>query len=357
MKVGMYYNNRDVRVEEMPVPEVGPRELLVEIKASGICGSDIMEWYRIKRAPLVLGHEVTGDVAEVGEAVDTYGVGERVFATHHVPCNTCKYCLSGHHTACETLHTTNFYPGGFSQYVLVPELNVDRGMMRLPDEVSYEDGSFIEPLGSVARGQRQAGIGPGDSVLVLGCGIAGLLHIKLAQTLGAGRIIATDINDYRMEAARRFGADGVIDAREDVPAFVREVNEGELADKVIICTGALSAVEQAFSSVDRGGVVLFFAVPRPGETVAVDFNPFWRDDISLVPSYGSAPQDSAMALELIRCGRVVVNDMITHRLSLDEIGEGFRLAAEADECLKVIIEPNRRPPATSGNGERLTTND
>ena len=222
MKVGMYYSNSDVRVEELPVPEPGPGEVLMRIRASGICGSDIMEWYRIKRAPLVLGHEVTGDVAEVGEGVEKFSVGDRVWATHHVPCNTCHYCLGGHHTACETLHTTSFHPGGFSEYVLVPALQVDRGMMRLPDEVSYEDGSFIEPLGSVVRGARAARVGPGDSVLVLGCGIAGLLHIKLAVALGAGRIMATDINEFRMDAARHFGADATCDARGDVPAFVRE---------------------------------------------------------------------------------------------------------------------------------------
>ena len=145
-----------------------------------------------------------------------------------------------------------------------------------------------------------------------------------------------------MAAAKRLGADEVVDAREDVPNYVREVNNGKLADRVIICAGALSAVDQALNSVDRGGVVLFFAVPKPGETVAVDFNPFWRDDISFMPSYAAAPWDNATALELIRSQRVVVNDMITHRLSLEEIGEGFRLASEADNCLKVIIEPNRQ---------------
>lgn len=339
MKVGMYYNNRDVRVEEMPVPEPEAGEALIHIRASGICGSDIMEWYRIKKAPLVLGHEVTGDVAQVGAGIEQFVVGDRVWATHHVPCNTCHYCLRGHHTACETLHTTSFHPGGFSEYVLVPALQVDRGMMRLPDEISYEDGSFVEPLGSVVHGARTAGVGPGDSVLVLGCGIAGLLHIKLAIALGAGRIIATDINEYRMDAARRFGADLVIDAREDVPALVREANEGQLADKVIVCAGALAAAEQALECVDRGGTVLAFAVPKPGETVAVDFNRFWRDDVTIMPSYAAAPSDNALALELIRSGRVRVADMITHRLPLDEIQEGFRLASEGDECLKVIVEP------------------
>ncbi len=340
MKVGMYYNNHDVRVQEMPIPEIGPGELLMEVKASGICGSDIMEWYRIQKAPLVLGHEVAGDVAQVGPGVDDYQVGDRIFVTHHVPCNTCHYCLSGHHTACETLHTTRFYPGGFAQYVRVPPINVDRGTLRLPDEVSYDEGSFIEPLGTVVRGQRNAGVGPGDSVLVLGCGIAGLLHIKLAQALGASRIMATDINDHRMATAREFGAEGVADAGEDIPEFVRQINDGRLANKVIVCAGSVRALQQALEAVDRGGVVLFFAVPKPGETVAVDFNRFWRDDVSFMPSYAAAPLDNATALELISSGRVVVNDMITHRLSLDEIGEGFRLASEADHCLKVIIRPN-----------------
>jgi len=338
MKVGMYYSNSDVRVEEMPIPQPGPGEVLMRIRASGICGSDVMEWYRIKRAPLVLGHEVTGEVAALGEGVERFAVGDRVWATHHVPCNTCHYCLRGHHTACETLHTTSFYPGGFAEYVLVPALQVDRGMMHLPDEVSFEEGSFIEPLGTVVRGARVAGVGPGDSVLVLGCGIAGLLHIKLARALGAGRIMATDINDFRLQAARRFGADAVCDAREDVAAFVREVN-GRLADKVLVCAGALAAARQALECVDRGGVVLFFAVPRPGETLALDLTPFWRNDVTFAPSYGAAPLDNALALELIRSGRVSVRDMITHRLPLEQIQEGFRLASEGSECLKVIIEP------------------
>ena len=341
MKVGMYYNNSDVRVEEMPVPAIGADELLVKILASGICGSDIMEWYRIKKAPLVLGHEIAGEVAEVGAAVQGWQVGDRVTVTHHVPCNTCHYCLTGHHTACETLHTTSFFPGGFAQYVRIPAINVDRGMLALPDEVSYEDGSFVEPLGTVVRGATRAGMGPGVSVLVVGCGIAGLLHVKLARALGAGRIIATDLNEFRREAALKAGADEVLDAREDVPARIRELNGGRPVDKVLICAGVLGAVEQALTCVDRGGVVLFFAVPKPGETLAVDFNPLWRDSISYVSSYAAARWDLATALELIRSGRVVVSDLITHRRPLEEIGEGFRLASAGERCLKVVIEPNR----------------
>src|SRR4030043_2488235 len=162
MKVAMYYNNSDVRVEERPKPKIGPDELLVKVMASGICGSDVMEWYRVKKAPLVLGHEIRGEVVKVGEGVERYKVGDRVFVSHHIPCNTCRYCLNGHHTVCETLHTTNYDPGGFAEYIRVPRLNVDRGVFILPEEVSFEEGTFVEPLGCVIRGQRMAGLKPGD---------------------------------------------------------------------------------------------------------------------------------------------------------------------------------------------------
>ncbi len=136
MRVAMWYNNRDLRVEEIPIPQIGPGELLVRVVASGICGSDVMEWYRLDRAPLVLGHEITGEVVEVGEGVEQYTVGDRVAVAHHVPCNTCHYCLSGNPTVCDTLRRTNFDPGGFTEYVRLPAINVDRGVFILPDEVS-----------------------------------------------------------------------------------------------------------------------------------------------------------------------------------------------------------------------------
>jgi L-iditol 2-dehydrogenase len=341
MRVAMYYNNKDVRLEEMPTPQIGPGELLVKVMASGICGSDVMEWYRIKKAPLVLGHEITGEIVEVGEGVERYQVGDRVFVSHHIPCNTCRYCLNGQHTVCETLHTTNYDPGGFAEYLRVPRLNVDRGVFLLPDEVSYEEGAFVEPLACVVRGQRVARLQPGQTVLVLGSGISGLLHIALARALGAGRIVATDINEYRLNAAQRFGADVVIHAEEDVPARLRQANEGRLAALVIVCTGAFPAFLQALQSVDRGGTVLFFAPTEPGVELSVPVNDFWRNGITLMPSYGNSPLDAVVAIELIRARRVPVREMITHRLSLAETGLGFQLVAEAGESIKVIIEPHR----------------
>ena len=342
MRVAMYYNNKDIRIEEMPIPGIGPGELLVRIEASGICGSDVMEWYRVKRAPLVLGHEIAGEVVEVGEGVDRYKKGDRIVASHHVPCNTCRYCLSGHHTVCDTLRSTNFEPGGFSEYVKLPAINVDHGVYPIPDEVSFEEATFTEPLACVLRGQRIAGIRPGETVLVIGSGIAGLLHIQLARSLGAGRVLATDISDARLETAGAFGADAAIHASKNIPSELRRLNDGWLADKVLVCTGAKSANIQALESVERGGTVLFFAPTDPGVTIPVSVNElFFRNDITLTTSYAGSPADHMTAMKLIRAGRINVRKMITHRLSLSETSKGFQLVAEAQEATKVIVEPQK----------------
>ena len=342
MRVAMYYNNKDIRVEKIPTPEIGPGELLVRIEASGICGSDVMEWYRIKKAPLVLGHEIAGEVAEVGQGIERYKKGDRVVASHHVPCNSCRFCLRGHHTVCDTLRSTHFDPGGFAEYVRLPAINVDRGVYLIPDGVSFEEASFAEPLACVLRAQRIAGIGPGDTVMVMGSGIAGLLHIQLACAMGAGHVFATDVSKTRLAAAKKFGADIVIDAAEDVLSELRKANDGRLADKVLVCTGATSANLQALELVERGGAVLFFAPTDPGVTIPVSINDlFFRNDITLTTSYAGSPADHVTALELIRAHRVRVGEMITHRLSLEETSKGFQLVAKAQDSIKVIIEPHR----------------
>jgi len=328
--VWMYYSNSKVEVEEMPVPVVGPRDILVKVIASGICGSDVLEWYRIKKAPLVLGHEVSGEVVEAGAEIAKFKKGDRVFTTHHVPCDECHFCLTGHQTACDVFQTkNNFNPGGFSEYLKVSGKSIDTGTLLLPDEMSYEEGSFVEPLGTVVRGLRTIGLKPGNSLLVIGCGLAGLLMIKLAKALGAGRIVATDIDDYRLEAAQRFGAEKAVPAHADIPDTIKAINHGRLADRVIVCAGALPAAKQALQSVDRGGTILFFAVPNPGEALDIDLNPFWRNDVSFKTCYGAAPLDNVQAMELIRAGNIDVNDMITHRFSLQDIAKGFKAASEA----------------------------
>ncbi len=345
MQVAMYYNNSDVRLEEMDIPKIGAGELLVKVMASGICGSDVMEWYRIKKAPLVLGHEIAGEVVEVGEGVEAenggagFSVGDRVMATHHVPCDECKYCLDGHHSTCDSLRSTKFYPGGFAQYLRLPAINVQKGTLKLPDSMSYDEATFIEPLACVVRGMRHARMKEGRAVLVLGAGISGLLNIKLARARGASRIIATDVSQYRLDAAVRSGADLALDAREDVPALVKEHNGGCLADLVIVCTGAKPAVEQAFNCVDRGGTILFFAPSDPDVRIPLNLWEAWCNELTFTTTYAGSPNDLREALALIESKQVEVTDIITHRLPLAKAQVGFGLVASAGESIKVIIRP------------------
>ena len=341
MKVGMYYNNSDVRVEEQPVPVVGDTDILIKVMASGICGSDLLEWYRIQRAPLVLGHELAGEIVEVGSKITNFKVGDRVFSTHHVPCDECRYCQGGHETACVTFQTkNNFAPGGFAQFLRVGGRSIETGTMKLADNMSYDAGTFVEPMGTAVRGIRAIDLQPTDSIMVFGSGIAGILLMKLAKARGAKTIIACDIDDSRLDAAKRAGADLTISAHDDVVDIIKQNHDGRLVDKVLICAGALSAAETALQCVDKGGMVLFFAVPKPGESVAVDFNPYWRDDISIKTCYGAAPRDNREALQLLADETVDVSDMITHRFPLDEIGQAFKTASNPNATLKVIIEPN-----------------
>jgi L-iditol 2-dehydrogenase len=341
MLVAVYHNNKDIRIKDVPKPEIGSDEILLKVMASGICGTDVVEWYRLPKAPRVLGHEATGIIDEVGENVTKYRVRDRVFVSHHVPCNKCRYCRKDAHTACETLHTTNYYPGGFSQYIRVPKINVETGVYKLTPNMSYEEGTFIEPLACAVRGQRLADIQKGDTVLIIGSGMAGILHIQLAKLKGVEKIFVADINPNRLKLAENFGADHVIDAKGDLPQQLKELNDGRAADKVIVCTGAEKAALTALECVDRGGTILYFAVPDPTTKIPIPITQFWRNETTIRTSYGAAPRDLEEALQILAQKQINVEDMITHRLDIREIAEGFRLVAEAGKSLKVIIEPNR----------------
>lgn len=325
MLVAKYYNNHDIRIEELPIPKIGPGEILVKVRASGICGTDVMEWYRIQKAPRILGHEIAGEVIE--SQADQYQPGQRVFVSHHVPCNDCKYCRAGKHTACDTLHRGNYDPGGYSEFVRVPQINVDYGVYVLPEQVSYLEGTMIEPLACGVRGLRLIDIRPEHTVLILGCGISGILNIQLAKLTGA-RVVATDINEYRLQKAKEFGADAVVHAAQDLKLK---------AERVIVCTGAYAAVEQAFRCVDKAGIVMFFAIPN--QDIAVPVPDFWRNELTVTTSYGAAPADLEEALALIAAKKINVKDTITQTLPLTQIQAAFKIVAEAKESLKVVLEP------------------
>jgi L-iditol 2-dehydrogenase len=341
MRAANYYNNHDIRIEERPVPKIGAGELLVRVEASGICGSDLMEWYRLHKAPLILGHEVAGVIEEADRGLSGYKKGMRVTPAHHVPCGLCHYCQAGHEAACETLRRTNFDPGGFCEYLRLPAVNVEKGgVFPLPDGLSFDEATLVEPLACVLRGQRIAGLKKGHCVLVIGSGIAGLLHILLARFRQAKMIFAIDLQDYRLKIASSFGADVCFRADEYIPEKLRDLNEGRLADAVIVTCGADSAIRQALASVELGGTVLFFAPSSTNANVPIPYNDlFWRNEITLTSSYAASPPEYQEALRLIAECRINVVPLITHRLPLEKITEGFRLVEEAKESLKVIIHP------------------
>ena len=347
MKIARYYNNNDIRLDEIPKPIIGSGELLVKVKKSGICGSDVLEYYRFAKMKklgvdnLILGHEIAGDIVEIGTDVKGLKIGDRVFVSHHVPCFDCYYCKQGHHTACNLLHSTNFDPGGFSEYVRIPSVNIEKkGVFVLDKSVSYEEGVFIEPLGCVCRAQRLVNVGKGLTVLILGSGVSGILHAQLAKLRGVKKVFATDISDYRLEKIRKFGADKTFFASEDIPSKLLEFNDNKLADIVIVCTGALSAANQALKSVAAGGKVLFFAVPGPGVNLEVPINEYWRNEITITTSYGAAPEDLQESYVWILSKKINVRELITHRFSLGKAGDAFKVVNEASESLKVIIEPS-----------------
>ena len=223
----------------------------------------------------------------------------------------------------------------------MPALQTDRGVLVLPDEVSFEEGTFVEPLGCVVRAQERAGVRPGSTVLVVGSGISGLLHIRMAFAMGAGQVVATDVSDYRLDLARRSGATALHAARagDRLPDLVRDANEGRLADLVILCTSALPAIAQGLACLESGATFVFFAPPPPGEPLALPMTELWRREVTVRTSYGAAPADLATALRLIASRRVAVADLVTHRLPLEEVERGFALVSGADESLKVVVEP------------------
>jgi len=337
MKVARWYNNQDIRIEEVPTPRPGPDEMLVKVMACGICGSDIVEWYRLPRAPLVPGHELGAEVVEIGQAVKKYAAGDRVFIAPKAPCMQCDHCRDGHYPVCTNLKER--LPGGLAEYVLVPGALVEYGTYRLPDTISYEQSTFIEPLACVVRAHRLAGgLQAGQVVVVFGCGMSGLLHVKLAKAKNC-RVIAVDVNRGRLELAAGMKADVTIDPAENVARRLAEA-AGKKADVVILSTSAMSAVDQAWQCVDKGGAVVFFAVPAPDKQIVAPLNDFWTREIRILTSYYCGPPDIEDAIDLLSSATVTVDDLVTHRLPLEDTARGFQLVLDGQESIKVIITPN-----------------
>jgi L-iditol 2-dehydrogenase len=241
------------------------------------------------------------------------------------------------------LKGTHFDPGGFAEYLRVPGINVDRGVFPIPEGVTYGEASFMEPLACVLRGQKTAALKPGQTVLVLGSGISGLLHVGLARALGAGLVVAVDTISYRLQKARDMGADLALHGDDDVLTALRQANEGRLADLVILCFDGF--IPLALKAVEKGGTVLFFAGAPEGATLPAAINDlFWRTEITLTSSYAGAPVDCKTALSLIKEKAVPVLETVTHRLTLAEGPSGFQYVCAPTEhnCIKIIVEPHMK---------------
>jgi len=387
MKVAKLYSFNDIRIEDMPVPKIGHGDALMKTKASGICSGDVMPWYIEKKAPLVLGHEPAGEIVELGNKVKSFKVGDKVFTHHHAPCLTCRYCRRGDYVQCETWKNTKIIPGGISEYILIPEINLNNDTLKLPEHVSFEDGTLVEPTACVVKGLKRAGfgfqnppliapllrgdnegveeglspsldgnsshcfpslegrgVGEGDvslsdrTVLVIGLGVMGQLHVLVAKRLGAGRIIGADMVQYRLQKAKEFGADDTIDvSKENLLNSLKKITNGDMADLVIVGPNSVKTMQEGLSAAGAGGTVLFFTPAKPGEKLLIDPNDLYFKDINIISSYSCGPVETREALMLIEEGVVSAEKLVTHRFPIEKTAEAFRLTAEARDSLKVVI--------------------
>jgi L-iditol 2-dehydrogenase len=338
MKAAMYHSLDDVRIEEVAKPKIGTAEVLVEMKACGVCGSDLMEWYLEKRAPLVLGHEPAGIIAEAGSKVEGFRKGDRVFAHHHVACLTCHYCRQGAYTMCQKFSTTHLDPGGFAEYFRVPTDNLRIDTLKIPNSVSFEEATLIEPIACGIRAIHKCGIQQGDSVAIIGAGPAGVINTALARLSSAGQVLVGDVVDYRLRAARKFGADVAVNVqKESFTKAVKSATEGRGADIVIVTAPSVKAYDSAFEICRKGGAICAFAPTPPEQAISISPHKLFFQEIKLFPSYSTSHLETRMALELIRTGRIDAKGLITHRFPLNHAEEAFQTAARNKECLKVMI--------------------
>ena len=331
-----YHSNDDVRIVDLPIPTIGKGELLVQLQACGLCASDVMEWYMKPRAPIYPGHEPVGIIAAVGEGVQQFSIGQRVFMHHHVPCMVCHYCQRGSFSQCPTFRATRLYPGGLAEFIRVPALNVQLDVLPLPDELSFEAATLIEPLACCVRGINRSAIQPGDSVLVLGAGSNGLMLAQLAQQRGAVRVIIVDPIAYRRQRALDAGIDYALEP-ENLLEHIFAVNDGRKPDIVLVTPSNFIAMQQGLELVGPGGTVLFFAPPPPTTMLPITPNTLFFQEISIHTSYSAGPYETRLALDLLRTGRIRPETVITHHFPLQDAAQAFQLVAKPGDSLKVVI--------------------
>lgn len=341
MKAAVYYDIEDIRYEEVKKPEVGFGEVLVKMKNCGLCGTDIHKaLHKTVKTPIVLGHEAVGEIVEVGKDVKKFDIGDRVFFAHHVPCFTCEYCRKGYYTLCQQFSQTNIYPGGFSEYIKVPRENVKHTMHKIPENMTFQEASMVEPLSCCLYGVKKLKIRHGDSVLIMGAGQVGALFCQVMKLLGASKVLVSDISSYRLSKAKELGADKVINvSQESLVDKVQEITEKKGVDIVIIATGISALLKDAVDCASRGGQIMVFSPFNLNSNIAINSNRFFNDEISIFGSYSSCPIDYDIAINLIKEKKINVDKMITHIIKLSELKKAIGIATNINEnSLKIIME-------------------
>lgn len=333
MRAAVYHGDGRLAVQDVPRPTVGAGELLVQVTACGLCGSDLMRWYQDPRAPVVLGHEPVGIVVEAGAGAPDL-LGRRVAVHHHVPCMTCDLCRAGRHTLCDTFRRTRIDPGGLAEYLRVPAENARLDTLEIPDHLPDWAATLVEPLGCVVRGQRAAGVGAGRRVAVIGAGSMGLLQIMCARALGAAVVAAADLREERRGPARVAGA--LVPDTAEADALRDALGRG--ADQVFVTTAHPAAIALGIEVAGPGGVVQLFAPPEPGTPVPVDLGAAWFREVSITATYSAGPLDTRDALAMLAAGDVNADLVVSHRLPLERAAEAYRLA-DSHEAVKVVVEP------------------
>ncbi len=344
-RAAVYEGKGNVVIRDMPLAAPTPGELLVRIRACGLCGSETLQWYADSKAPFVLGHEPVAEIAACGEGAKpangaaSFAVGERVFVHHHAPCMTCRRCRRGDYVQCETWRATRLAPGALAQFAVVPQASVLHDVLRVPPDLSDEKATLIEPLATVVKSVRRSGMRRRDRVLVMGLGAMGMLHMLVARAQGAELVLGADRVPARLQRAERLGAHAVIDVESSpVRDRVLELTNGEGAEIVFVTPGSKAALEAATSCVARGGTIVAFTPLAPGEPWSLNVNDLFFRDVNIVMSYSAGPDDTREALGLL-AGGLEVEPLFTHRFSLDEAARAYATLKNANEALKVIVYP------------------
>lgn len=334
MKAAIYRGPDEVVLGDWPRPSAGPGELLIRLRACGLCGSDILKIAGTYPAPAVFGHEVVGDVIDAGDGIDGFAEGDRVVAAHHVPCFTCHYCLRGSVSMCRTFKRTNLDPGGFAELVRVPRANVAHATFRIPPHVSDAAASFVEPLGCCLRAVRRADVRAGDTAVVVGLGSIGCLFVQLLRRAGA-RVVGSDPLPARVALADRLGAEAFTDAAA-AATRVRELSDARGADLVVITAAAAAVLPWAADVTRDGGALHVFG--GGGGTLALPLDGLYHRELTVTATYSSSPEDLAAAHALVVAGEIVTEPLLTHRVALGDVMRGVDLMRRR-EAVKVLVTP------------------